>query len=91
MNEFVPRGYLTLEKALERFGQLKYADDWKARKASSEQEFRQLLFAETLSAKLFTGGKLLFLESSIWGGIEAEYIFASGCATLRGGHEYFPA
>ncbi len=91
MNEFEPRGYLPLEKALEYFGQLKHPGEWEAEKASSKQEFRQLLFAGTLSAKLFTGGKLLSLESSIWGGTEAEYIFVSGWATIRGGNEYFPA
>ncbi len=91
MNDFVPRGYLTLEKALEHFGQLKHAGEGKAEKASSKQEFRQFLFAGTLSAKLFTAGRLLSLESSIWGRTEAEYIFSSGWGTIHGGDEYFPS
>ena len=91
MNDFVPRGYLTLEKALEHFGQLKHAGEGKAEKASSKQEFRQFLFAGTLSAKLFTTGRLLSLESSIWGRTEAEYIFSSGWGTIHGGDEYFPS
>ncbi len=67
----------------------------KTEKASSKQEIQQLLrhllFEEIVSAKHFIGGKLLSLESSIWGRGEAEYIFASGWATIRGGNEYFPA
>ena len=91
MNPFVPDGYLTLEGALEHFGQLKHADKWEAEKASSKRTFQQFLFAETLSAKLFTpGGKLLSLESSIWGGIEAERIFETGRASKSVGDEYFP-
>ncbi len=91
MNEFVPRGYLTLKKALEHFGKLKHADKWEAEKASSKREFQQLLFDETVPAKHFIGGKLRSLESSIWGRGEAEYIFASGWATIHGGNVYFPA
>ncbi len=90
MNEFVPRGYLTLKKALEHFGKLKHGDKWEAEKASSQQEFQQLLFEGTVPAEHFIGGKLTSLESSIWGR-EAEYIFASGWATIHGGNEYFPA
>ncbi len=67
----------------------------KTEKASSKQEIqhllRHLLFEEILSAKHFIGGKLLSFESSIWLNVEAEYIIASGWATTRGGHEYFPA
>lgn len=91
MNEFVPCGFLTLKKTLEYFGQLKHGDEWEAEKASSKQEIQQLLFEETVSAKLFVAGRFLSFESSIWGGGEAEYIFASGWATIRGGNEYFPA
>ena len=90
MNEFVPRGYLTLEKALEHFGRLKHADEWEAEKASSKQEFQQLLFAGALSVKLFTGGKLLSLESSIWGSVEAERIFETGRSSISVGDIYFP-
>ena len=59
MNEFIPRGYLTLEKALEHFGWLKHPDEWEAEKASSKREFQQLLFDETVPAKHFIGGKLV--------------------------------
>lgn len=90
MSPFLPDGYLTLERALEHFGQLKYADQWEAEKASSKQDFRQLLFAKTLSAELFTGGKLLSLESSVWGSVEAERIFETGRASISAGNEYFP-
>ena len=113
MNELVPRGYFSPEKAIEYFGRrLKFAgrdttklseigrealkrELEKTEKASSKQEIQQLLrhllFEEILSAKHFIGGKLLSLESSIWGRGEAERIFASGWATICGGHEYFPA
>ncbi len=91
MNEFVPRGYLTLEKALEHFGRLKYAGDWETKKDSSKQEFRQLLFEGTLSAKLFTDyGVLKSLPSRDWGSVEAERIFETGRASISVGNEYFP-
>ena len=91
MNEFVPRGYLTLEKAVEYFGQLKHAGEWEAEKASSKQEFQQLLFEGNLSAKLFTDyGDLISLPSRDWGGIGAERIFETGRASISVGNEYFP-
>ena len=104
MNELVPRGYFSLKEALEYFGRrrktAKFSDIGpedldheleNTEKASSKQEVRQLLFEETVSAKHFIVGRLLSLESSIWDRGEAEYIFASGWATIRGGNEYFPA
>ncbi len=92
MKKIVPRGYLTLEKALEHFGQLKHPDDWEAEKASSKQEFRQLLFDADLSAEVLTDdGVLHSLRSSIWGGVEADRIFETGRASISVGDEYFPA
>ena len=91
MNEFVPRGYLTLEKALEHFGQLKHADEWEAEKTSSKREFQQRLFAADLSAEVFTDDGILHsLRSSIWGGAAAERIFKTGRASISAGDHYFP-
>ena len=92
MNEFVPSGYLPLKEALEYFGQLKHPDEWEAEKASSKQEFQQLLFEGNLSAKLFTDyGDLESLPSRDWGGVGAERIFETGRSSISGGNEYFPA
>ena len=92
MNDFVPRGYLTLEKALERFGQLKHPDDWEAKKASSKRELQQSLFAAGLSAGVLTDDGILHsLRSSIWGSVEAERIFETGRASISVGDYYFPA
>ncbi len=91
MNDFVPRGYLTLEKALEHFGQLKHPDDWEAEKASSKRVFQQHLFTADLSADVLTDdGVLNSLRSSIWGSVEAERIFETGRASISVGNEYFP-
>ncbi len=91
MNEFVPRGYLTLEKALEHFGRLKHTDKWEAEKASSKQEFQQLLFAADLPAEVLTDdGNLHSLRSSIWGSVEAARISETGRASISVGDEYFP-
>ncbi len=91
MNEFVPHGYLTLEKALEHFGQLKHADEWEAEKTSSKREFQQLLFDADLPAEVLTDdGYLHSLRSSIWGSVEAERIFETGRASISVGNEYFP-
>ena len=92
MNEFVPRGYLTLKKALEHFGKLKHADKWEAEKASSQQEFQQLLFEETVPAELFTDdGDFESLPSRDWGGVGAEQIFETERSSISGGDYYFPA
>ena len=91
MNEFDPRGYLTLEKALEHFGQLKHADEWEAEKASSKREFQRSLFAADLSAEVLTDDGILHsLRSSIWGSVEAARIFETGRASISVGNEYFP-
>ncbi len=91
MNEFVPRGYLTLEKALEHFGRLKHTDKWEAEKASSKQEFQQLLFAADLVAEVLTDdGNLHSLRSSIWGSVEAVRISETGRASISVGDEYLP-
>ncbi len=91
MNDFVPRGYLTLEKALEHFGRLKHADKWEAEKASSKREFQRLLFAADLSAEVLTDDGILHsLRSSIWGSVEAERIFETGRASISVGDIYFP-
>ncbi len=90
MNEFVPRGYLTLKKALEHFGKLKHGDKWEAEKASSQQEFQQLLFEGTVPAEHFIGGRFFSLESSIWGTVETERIFETEQASRSVGNEYFP-
>ena len=91
MSEFVPRGYLALGKALEHFGRLKYAGDWEIEKDSSKQEFQQLLFEGTLSAKLLTNyGVLNSLPSRDWGSVGAERIFETGRTSISVGNEYFP-
>ena len=91
MNKFVPRGYLTLKKALEHFGKLKHADKWEAEKASSQQEFQQLLFEETVPAELFTDyGDLKSLPSRDWGGVGAERIFETERSSISGGDYYLP-
>ena len=91
MNEFVPRGYLTLERALEHFGQLRRADESEAEKASSKRAFQQHLFAAELSAEVLTNdGVLHSLRSSIWGGVEAERIFETGRASISVGDIYIP-
>ena len=91
MNEFVPSGYLPLKEALEYFGQLKHPDKWESEKASSKQEFQQLLFEGNLSAKLFTDyGELESLPSRDWGGVGAERIFETGRSSISGGDYYFP-
>ncbi len=92
MNEFEPRGYLTLERALERFGQLRRADESEAEKASSKQAFQQHLFVAELSAEVLTNdGVPHSLKSSIWGSAEAERIFETGRAGISVGDCYFPA
>ncbi len=92
MNEFVPRGYLTFEQALEHFGRLKHADEWEAEKASSKQEFQQLLFAGDLVAEVLTDDGILHsLRSSIWGSVEAARISETGRASISVGDFYFPA
>ena len=91
MDQNIPRGYLTLEKALEHFGQRKYPVEWETEKDSSKQEFQQLLFEEVLRANIFTdGGNLYSLQSRIWLSVEAERIFETGRASTSVGNEYTP-
>ena len=103
MNKFVPRGYLPLKEALKYFGRrretAKLSDIGRealdhelenTEKASSKQEFQQLLFEETVPAKLFIGGRFFSLESSIWGTVETERIFETEQASRSVGNEYFP-
>ncbi len=92
MDQNIPRGYLTLEKALEHFGQRKYPVEWETEKDSSKQEFQQLLFEEVLRANIFTdGGNLYSLQSRIWLSVEAERIFETGRASTSVGDYYFLA
>ena len=104
MNEFVPSGYLPLKEAVEYFGRrretAKLSDIGpevldheleNTEKASSKQEFQQLLFAADLSAEVLANDGILHsLRSSIWGSVEAERIFETGRASISVGDYYFP-
>ncbi len=90
MNEFVPRGYLTVEQAIEHFGRRKYGAEWETEIDSIKLELQQLSFEETLSPKLFTKDGVFYpLPLRIWGSSEVERIWSTGRSSVSAGPEYF--
>ncbi len=90
MNEFVPRGYLTLEQAIEHFGRRKHGAEWKAEIDSIKLELQHLFFEEILSPKLYTkDGVFHPLPSRNWGSSEAARIWSTGESSVSVGPMYF--